>query len=183
MYEYSEESNPLSARCWPHNVEQKLDTLPLIHPYAPRLCKQQGHFLIWYGPKEDNLDVYDECLKAKTEPQWVSCDSTDRVDLAVALVYPFDDEIIIGTVKYAGYIKSRSKSARTKLIKTVWADLIKMFGDRRIICPSGTYFDYLHLSINQKRAPHEAYHKRIMLSNGFEKHEEFWIRERENLLA
>ena len=98
------------------------------------------------------------------------------------IVYPYNDEVIIGTVKYAGYLKKRTKSERTKLLKEVWKDIVTMFGDKKIICPSGTYFDYIHLCINQKRAPHEAYYKRLMQRNGFIREGDYWIRNA-NLLA
>lgn len=181
MYEYSEESTPLSVSL-PHNVEVKPDNLPIQHPYVPRLCEQRGHFLIWHGSPEDNQDILEDCLIAKNEAQWINCDSRERIDLAVALVHTYNDEVIIGTVKYAGYIKKRTKSQRTKLLKGVWKDIIEMFGDKKIICPSGTYFDYVHLCINQKRAPHEPYHRRIMTDYGFIKQGEYWIRDA-NLLA
>jgi len=182
MYEYSEESKPLTVTL-PPNVEVKQDFLPTQHPYVPRLCEQRGYFLIWYGTKDSDPDLVEDCLKAKTEPQWISCDDSEKIDRAVVLVYPYDDEVIIGTVKYAGYVKKRTTAQKTKLLREVWADIIKMFGDKRIVCPSGTYFDYLHLCINQKRAPHDAYYKRLMSVNGFVRTGEYWIRERENLLA
>ncbi len=176
MYEYKEESNPLCLAVLPDNIEIQKDLLPVKHPYVPRLCEHRGYFLIWYGNVQTDEDLVEDCLRAKNEEQWVHSNDYNKIDKAVALVYPYEDEVIIGTVKYAGYVKNRSKSERTKLLKNVWNDLILMFGDRKIICPSGTYFDHLHLCINQKRAPHEAYHKRLMIRNGFIKHGEFWIR-------
>ena len=181
MYEYSEESIPLNVTLLP-NIELKPDNLPTQHPYVPRICEQRGHFLIWYGSPENNQDILEDCLEAKSEQQWINCDDKNKVDLAVALVYPYDNEVILGTVKYAGYVKKRTKSERTKLLRGVWNDIVTMFGDRKIICPSGAYFDYIHLCINQKRAPHEPYHRRLMNSNGFVKDGEYWIRDA-NLLV
>jgi len=183
MYEYNEESNPIDMACeLLPNIEIKQDKLPILHPYVPRLCKHRGYFLIWYGSSETDPDIAVHSVNAKLEPQWISCDDNNKIEKAVALIYPYDDEVIIGTVKYPGYIKTRSKAERTKLLKSVWKDIIKMFGNKKIICPTGTYFDHLHLVMNEKRAPHEAYHKRLMMSNGFNRHEEYWIRDA-NLLA
>lgn len=176
MYEYTEGPNSLNLIYVPSNVEIKLDTLPIAYPYVPRLCKQQGYFIIWYGSPDDNQDILDQCIAVKNEKMWACCDSLDRVDLSLALVYPYENEVIIGTVKYPGYMKNRTKSQRTTVIRNTWADLIKMFSDRTIICPSGTYFDCLHLAINQQRASHEPYHKRIMSINGFKREGEMWIR-------
>ena len=159
------------------NVDIKLDYLPSIHPYVPRLCKQRGYFFLWHGTPESDGDILEDSRNAKGESQWVYSDDPNKIEKAIALIYPYDDEIIIGTVKYPGYMKKRSKAERTKLLKSVWNDIIILFGDKRIICPSGTYFDYLHLCINQKRAPHEAYHRRIMKSYNFVKHDEYWVRE------
>lgn len=182
MYEYKEESNPLCAASLPPNIEIKKDILPVKSPFVPRLCDHRGYFLIWYGTPKTDPDIVEDSRRTKDEPQWISCSDLDKIDKAVALVYPYDDEVIIGTVKYAGYINKRSKSQRTKLLSEVWKDLVLMFGHKRIICPSGTYFDYLHLCMNQKRAPHEAYHRRLMNKNGFVRHGEYWIRNA-NLLA
>lgn len=181
MYEYDEESYLLSVDLLP-NIELRYDHLPVKHPYVPRLCNRVGYFLIWYDTPENNTDIIEDCIRAKSESQWISCKDKNKIDLAVALIYPYEDELVIGTVKYAGYLKKRNKPERTKLLKKVWADIITMFGDKRIICPSGTYFDYLHLCMNQKRVPHEPYHRRLMIPNKFIKHGEFWIRDA-NLLV
>lgn len=183
MYEYNEESNPIDIACdLPPNIDIKLDCLPVLHPYVPRLCEHRGYFLIWYGNSTTDFDIAEHSKNAKLESQWISCDDKTKIEKAVALVYPYQDEVIIGTVKYPGYIKTRTKSERTALLKNTWKDIIKMFGNKKLVCPSGTYFDHIHLIMNEKRAPHEAYHKRLMISNGFTRHGEFWIRNA-NLLA
>lgn len=181
MYEYSEESKPLSVQLQP-NIEVQQDKLPTRHPYVPRICKDRGYFLIWYGTPETDPDLVMLSLACKKEEQWVNCSEEWMIEKGVALVYPYEDEVIIGSLKTAGYMNTRSRPELRRFIKSMWDDIIVMFGDKRIICPSGSYIEQLHISINQKRIPHDAYLAKIMQSKGFVRYGDYWIRD-EHLLA
>ena len=177
MYEYSKGPNPLRTLCTPLNIDFKLDNIPIAYPYVPRLCEEQGHMLLWYGDFISDSDLVDACLAGKNETQWITCDDPNKIELGVALIYPYDDEVIIGSVKVPGYFHLRTASQKREFLRKMWRDVISMFGDRRIICPSGGYFNYLHLSINQTRIPREAYHREIMKQFQFKRDGDFWIRE------
>lgn len=177
MYDYSEKSNPLGTELLPF-VDDVLDNIPIKHPYVPRLCKQQGHMLIWYGTEDTDPDITGECFKAKDEPQWITCKEDWKVEKAVALIWPYENEVIIGAVKYPGYMRIRSSSEIRRHLKSVWKDIITMFGDRKLICPTGTYLTCIHAYMNHSLIPLESYHYRLMKSNGFTKvTNEYWVRE------
>lgn len=176
MYEYNAKPNPLNPLVEFSHIEYKLDNIPIAHPYVPRLCNEQGHMLLWYGTAETDPDLVEACMASKNEEQWITCDSIDKIELGVSLIYPYDDEIIIGSVKVPGYFNLRTNPEIRAFIKTMWRDIIVMFGDRKIICPSGGFFNYLHLSMNQKRIPREAYHREIMQQFQFKRDGDFWIR-------
>jgi len=175
MYDYSAGSNPLYVQLQP-NIEVQQDNLPIEYPYVPRICENKGYFFIWYGDSVNDSDLVENWLKTKGERQWVQCSKDWMIEKGVALIYPYGDDIIIGSVKTAGYMNTRSKSELRKFIKSMWADIITMFGDRRIICPSGGYFEHLHKTINQKRIPHEAYHWKMMQQHQFKRDGILWIR-------
>jgi hypothetical protein len=175
MYEYSKESNPLRIQL--HNTEVQLDNLPTQHPFVPRICEERGYFIIWYGSPNSDPDLVAHSLKCKNDPQWVSCSEEWMIEKGVALVYPYEDETIIGSVKVAGYMNNRPRAEVRRYIKSLWRDIIEQFGGKRIVCPAGSYLEYLHLSINQKRIPHDAYLASLMIQNGFERHEHYWVRD------
>jgi hypothetical protein len=173
MYEYSEESNPLNVTLLP-NIEIQQDYLPVAHPYVPRICSNRGYFFIWYGTPQTDPDLVP--FVSKGEPQWVNCNNQDHIELGVALVYPYETEYIIGSVKTAGYVNTRGRVGVRNMLRRIWDDLTIMLGDKKMICPSGSYFELLHMVMNQKRIPHEAYHWKIMKQHGFKREGEFWIR-------
>ncbi len=175
MYEYTEKSNPLYCKL-PENVDVLLDNIPVKYPYVPRICKEQGYMLIWHGTEKSDPDIAKECFNAKHEEQWITCNDNWKIEKAVALIWPYENELIIGAVKYPGYMNKRSSSQIRQWMRKVWLDLILMFQDKKIICPTGTYFDYLHLTMNQMKIPKESYHKRMMKKYGFSKEGYFWIR-------
>ena len=175
MYDYSKASNPLGTELLPF-IDDVPDDIPTTYPYVPRLCDQQGHMLIWYGNQESESDIATDCFNVKKEAQWITCKEDWKVEKAVALIWPYDDEVIIGAVKYPGYMKKRSPSQNRQMIKKVWKDLVKMFGTRKIICPSGTYLSCLHMYMNQMTISREPYHKQIMKRNGFKRNGDYWIR-------
>ncbi len=176
MYEYSKGPNPLNLLCKPIDIDFKLDNIPVAYPYVPRICAETGHILIWFGTADTDPDLVEECLRVKNEPQWITCDNICKIEKGVALIYPYDDEIIIGSLKTPGYFHLRTTVNQRSFLRKMWTDVISMFGDRKIICPSGGYFNYLHLSINQIRIPREAYHRELMKQFKFRREGDFWIR-------
>lgn len=176
MLEYVKPANPLNVNI-PIHIEHQLDNVPLRHPFVPRICEEQGHLLIWWVTKEQDPNLYDCAMLGKSEPQWIISEHIDRLEKGVALIYPYDDEIIVGSVKYSGCIKFRDSKEVKEFIRDMWRDIIKLFGDKRIVCPSGIWLEYIHLLINQERIPHLAYHRAIMSSFKFKRSGEFWIRE------
>lgn len=178
MLEYSEESNPLCALVLPNNVDVTLETTPTEYPYVARICPNRGHVLIWYTHR----DNYPELKITKGGDQTFWCKEDWKLEYGLAIVYPYEKEVIIGTVKYYGYMQNYGRVHTNKIIKNLWNDIIMMFGDRKIICPSGSYMELLHLAINQKRIPRNSYKKQIMEPLGFKREGDYWIRDA-NLLA
>lgn len=160
----------------PSHIEIQLDNLPVAYPYVPRICKEQGYFFIWFGDQVSDSDLIEGWMKSDGEEQWVRCSQPDRIEKGVALIYPYDDHIIIGSVKIAGYMRVRSQAENRKYLKSMWTDIVAMFGDKTIICPSGSYFEHLHMEMNQKKIPHEAYHWKVMQQHQFKRDGQFWIR-------
>lgn len=176
MYEYNKGPNPLNLLYTPNNIDFKLDDLPIAHPYVPRICDEKGHMLIWWGTAETDPDLVRDCLRAKNEPQWITCDDIHKIEKGVSLIYPYEDEVIIGALKIPGYFNLRINIEQRAFLRKMWADVVDMFGSKKIICPSGGYFNYLHLSINQMRIPREAYHREVMKQFKFRREGYFWIR-------
>ena len=180
MYDYEEEALPLRVNVQLHDIEVKQDFLPIKHPYVPRLCKERGHFFIWNGNKEDYLDLYEDSQKFKNESQWVNTDDPEKIELGICLVYDYDYEVIIGSLKTANYMNRRTSIEIRNYIRKMWADVLLMFGDRKIICPTGSLFECYHLAMNQKRIPHEAYHREVMKQFGFKRTGDYWVRHGSN---
>lgn len=177
MYDYKEESNPIGVELLP-NVDDVLDTIPITYPYVPRFCKEVGHMLIWWGTEHTDPDIAGFCFRVKREAQWITCKEDWKVEKAIVLLWPYEDEVIIGAIKYPGYMKKRTPVEIRSWLRLVWADVVSMFGNKRIICPSGTYLECVHLYMNQMKISHEAYHHKIMKKNGFKRYNaDFWIRE------
>jgi hypothetical protein len=182
MLEYSKDALSLKLRCCPPNIDFKLDTIPLAHPYVPRICDEQGHFLIWWGTTESDPDLAIPCLQAKNEAQWINCDEEWKIEKGVALIYPYETEVIVAALKVPGYFHlKRDNVAQRSWLRKMWKDILDMFGDRQLICPSGSYSNNLHLIINKERIPREAYHREIMKQFGFRRHGDFWIRPADEL--
>jgi hypothetical protein len=180
MYGYEAPSNPLGCELLSF-IDDVPDDIPTVHPFVPRLCKEKGHMLIWHGTEETDPDIAKDCFRNKTEPQWITCREDWKVEKAVVLVWPYEDEVILGAVKYPGYMKRRSSSEIRKMMKLVWKDVISMFGSRKIICPSGTYLNCLHMYMNQMTISHGPYHHQIMERNGFKRANiDYWVREASN---
>lgn len=179
MLDYTEELKPLSV-IPPSHIEVTVDTVPTKHPYLPRICSRQGYVFMWHSTKEQSPDLYEYSQKVKTEEQWYTTKDPEGIEIALALIHEYDDEVIIGCVKTAGYLNTKPKSYVNDVIKNVWADIIKTFGHKRIVCPSVSYLQYIHLYLNQKRIPHSPYCKKIMSKNKFYKVETYWVRDGSN---
>lgn len=182
MLDYDAGSNPLNARYYPANVDCYPENTPTKHPYVARICPNQGHVLIWHVEKGVYPSIDEEAVKCKGEEQVIGCPEPWKIEIGQSIVYPYENEVIIGTVKYYGYMKNLGRVVTTNIVKDIWHDLIKMFGDRKIICPAGSYMEWLHLSINQKRVPRNSYKASLMQPLGFKRDGNYWIRNA-NLLA
>ena len=174
MYDYKEDSKLLNFDI--PNVDIILDTLPIKHPYVPRICDKQAHFFIWWGTKETDLDIYEDAINNKNEEQWVTCKEDWKIEKGVAMLHIFDNTVFIGSVKYSGILKKRSKSDIRNFIRKMYEDITKTFNDRTLIIPTGSYIEQLHLVMNQKRIQKEPYHREIMQQFGFKKQDKYWIR-------
>lgn len=175
MYEYKEATSLLSINL-PQNVDVKLDNLPLKEPYIPRICDRQAHMFIWWGTKESDPDIFEQTLKNKKEQQWITCEEDWKLEKGIAMIHIYENEIIIGSIKYSGVLKIKPISEVRNLLRKMWSDIIYMFGDKKIIVPSGSYFEHLHLVMNQKKIQHEPYHKELMQQFGFKRKGDYWIR-------
>jgi hypothetical protein len=182
MYEYSAKCNQLNPNVIPSNVDIFLDNIPNQHPHVARICPEQGYILIWHADAKDYPTIAENAFRCKNEPQNVNCNDANRIEIGMAIVYPYDDEVILGTVKYFGYVYRLGRSETTSITKQVWKDIILMFGDRKIICPSGSYLEWLHLSMNQERIPTLTYKRQILKPLGFMRQQNYWIRDA-NILA
>lgn len=175
MYEYSEEAIILPPTT-PNDVEVQSDTLRITYPVVPRICSRRAYFFIWFSDKSIDPELYDDCQRSKYDSQWVHCKNKEHIEKGVAMIHIYEDEIIVATLKTAGYMNRKSKSETRAFIRRMWKDIITMFGDKRIICPSGTYLECLHLIMNNKRISREPYHHEIMKQFGFKRIDDYWIR-------
>jgi len=175
MYEYSEVTSLLNINL-PKNIDVKLDTLPLKEPFVPRICGRQAHMFIWWGTKETDNDIYEEVMKTKNEEQWINCDEKWKLEKGVAAIHIYDSEIIVGCVKYSGVLKKKTIPERKKFIRKMWVDIVSMFKDKKIIVPVGSYLEYISLSMNFKKIQHEPYQKRFLNPLGFNKQQNYWIK-------
>lgn len=179
MYQYDYIPNQLQIEGGlSDNCQVILDITPQVYPYVARICPNQGHFLIWYTDEKEYPEITEHSRRAKIEDtQSISIPDPNKIEYAQALIYPYEDEIIIGTVKYYNYMRYLGNHGTRNLLKEVWRDIIRMFGNRKIICPTGTYFQVLHMALNQKRIPVSSYSDKIMKPMGFKHTDDFWIRD------
>jgi hypothetical protein len=181
MLDYEKEANKLDANILP-NIDVFLETTPTQHPYVARICPNQGHVLVWYTDKNSYPSISKYAEECKGEQQTFWCKEDWKLEYGMAILYPYENELIVGTVKYYGYMKNLGRIETNNIIKRVWSDIITMFGNKKIICPSGTYMELLHMVINHKRIPRNAYKKQILVPFGFKRNGDYWIRDA-NLLA
>ncbi len=175
MYEYQEATSPINITL-PKNVDVVLDTLPLKHPFIPRISPRQAHMFIWWGTKQTDPDIYDQAIKSKNESQWFTCKENWKIEKGIMMLHIYEKECIIGGFKYAGYMRTKPITEIRFFLKSMMKDMVELFKDKTLICPTGSYFEYLHLTMNQKKIQHEPYHKKLMRSFGFKKHGNYWIK-------
>ena len=177
MYDYKEPAQSLDIDL-PNYIDVKLDILPIQHPFVARISPRQAHFFIWHGTKENDPEIYKDCMISKqNEPMMPHCDSDEKLEKAICMAHIFKNEVIIGRIGNVGYMNKKSKNESRKFLKQQWQDIIKLFGNRKIICPSGLMLEYIYSTMNYYRIPHTPYHWRLMKPMGFERNEYYWVRE------
>jgi hypothetical protein len=172
MYDYEELSTPMQSF---DNIEVSVDTVPTKYPYLPRICSKQGQVFLW--TESDMTQLYEASQRCKNEPQWVVSKNPNNIEMAVALIHVYDDEVIVGCVKTAGYVNELGKEFVNEYLYKIWNDIIKTFGHKRIICPTGSYLEYIHMYMNQKRIPRSPYRRKLLNKFNFTKHDNYWVRD------
>lgn len=177
MYEYSEKALSLQVNL-PECVDLQLDNFPVQYPYIPRISSRQAHFLIWWGTGETDPLLYEDSIRSKQDdPMFVRCDEDWKIEKGVAMLHIYQEEIIIGTLKTAGYMNRLSAIEIRKFLRKMWSELIDIFPDKKFIVPSGSLLEYIHLTMNQYRIPREPYHRELMQQFGFKRNGYYWIKE------
>ena len=179
MYEYKEIISQLDIKV-PSHIEVQLDHLPLDKPYMPRIDSRQAHMFLWLGKKEDDIETYNLAENCKSEIMWVDNKTPNTYIKGVGMFHIYDDYVVVGSLKYAGYLQRKTPADRRHLLRTMWCETINIFKDKDIMCPSGTFFNWVHLSLNQMTVQKEPYHREIMQQFGFKRDEDYWIRDKKS---
>ena len=179
MYEYKETISQLDLKV-PSHIEVQLDNLPLEKPYMPRIDGRQAHMFLWLGKKEDDIETYNLAENSRGEIMWVDNKTPNTYIKGVGAFHIYDDYVVVGSLKYAGYLQRKTPADRRHLIRTMWCETINIFKDKDIMCPSGTFFNWVHLSLNQMTVQKEPYHREIMQQFGFKRDEDYWIRDKKS---
>ena len=179
MYEYKETISQLDIKV-PSHIEVQLDNLPLDKPYMPRIDGRQAHMFLWLGKKEDDIETYNLAENCKSEIMWVDNKTPNTYIKGVGMFHIYDDYVVVGSLKYAGYLQRKTPADRRHLLRTMWCETINIFKDKDIMCPSGTFFNWVHLSLNQMTVQKEPYHREIMQQFGFKRDEDYWIRDKKS---
>ena len=179
MYEYKEIISQLDIKV-PSHIEVQLDNLPLDKPYMPRIDSRQAHMFLWLGKKEDDIETYNLAENCKSEIMWVDNKTPNTYIKGVGMFHIYDDYVVVGSLKYAGYLQRKTPADRRHLLRTMWCETINIFKDKDIMCTSGTFFNWLHLSLNQMTLQKEPYHREIMQQFGFKRDEDYWIRDKKS---
>lgn len=179
MYEYKETISQLDIKV-PSHIEVQLDNLPLEKPYMPRIDGRQAHMFLWLGKKEDDIETYNLAENCKSEIMWVDNKTPNTYIKGVGMFHIYDDYVVVGSLKYAGYLQRKTPADRRHLIRTMWCETINIFKDKDIMCPSGTFFNWVHLSLNQMTVQKEPYHREIMQQFGFKRDEDYWVRDKKS---
>ena len=179
MYEYKEIISQLDIKV-PNHIEVQLDNLPLEKPYMPRIDGRQAHMFLWLGKKEDDIETYNLAENSRGEIMWVDNKTPNTYIKGVGMFRIYDDYVVVGSLKYAGYLQRKTPADRRHLLRTMWCETINIFKDKDIMCPSGTFFNWVHLSLNQMTVQKEPYHREIMQQFGFKRDEDYWVRNKES---
>lgn len=179
MYEYKEIISQLDIKV-PNHIEVQLDNLPLEKPYMPRIDGRQAHMFLWLGKKEDDIETYNLAENSRGEIMWVDNKTPNTYIKGVGMFHIYDDYVVVGSLKYAGYLQRKTPADRRHLLRTMWCETINIFKDKDIMCPSGTFFNWVHLSLNQMTVQKEPYHREIMQQFGFKRDEDYWVRNKES---
>ena len=179
MYEYKETISQLDIKV-PNHIEVQLDNLPLEKPYMPRIDGRQAHMFLWLGKKEDDIETYNLAENSRGEIMWVDNKTPNTYIKGVGAFHIYDDYVVVGSLKYAGYLQRKTPADRRHLLRTMWCETINIFKDKDIMCPSGTFFNWVHLSLNQMTVQKEPYHREIMQQFGFKRDEDYWVRNKES---
>ena len=179
MYEYKETISQLDIKV-PSHIEVQLDNLPLEKPYMPRIDGRQAHMFLWLGKKEDDIETYNLAENSRGEIMWVDNKTPNTYIKGVGMFHIYDDYVVVGSLKYAGYLQRKTPADRRHLLRTMWCETINIFKDKDIMCPSGTFFNWVHLSLNQMTVQKEPYHREIMHQFGFKRDEDYWIRDKKS---
>ena len=179
MYEYKEIISQLDIKV-PSHIEVQLDNLPLDKPYMPRIDSRQAHMFLWLGKKEDDIETYNLAENCKSEIMWVDNKTPNTYIKGLGMFHIYDDYVVVGSLKYAGYLQRKTPADRRHLLRTMWCETINIFKDKDIMCPSGTFFNWVHLSLNQMTVQKEPYHREIMQQFGFKRDEDYWIRDKKS---
>ena len=179
MYEYKETISQLDIKV-PSHIEVQLDNLPLEKPYMPRIDGRQAHMFLWLGKKEDDIETYNLAENSRGEIMWVDNKTPNTYIKGVGMFHIYDDYVVVGSLKYAGYLQRKTPADRRHLLRTMWCETINIFKDKDIMCPSGTFFNWVHLSLNQMTVQKEPYHREIMQQFGFKRDEDYWVRNKES---
>ena len=179
MYEYKEIISQLDIKV-PNHIEVQLDNLPLEKPYMPRIDGRQAHMFLWLGKKEDDIETYNLAENSRGEIMWVDNKTPNTYIKGVGTFHIYDDYVVVGSLKYAGYLQRKTPADRRHLLRTMWCETINIFKDKDIMCPSGTFFNWVHLSLNQMTVQKEPYHREIMQQFGFKRDEDYWVRDKKS---
>ena len=126
MYEYKETISQLDIKV-PSHIEVQLDNLPLDKPYMPRIDSRQAHMFLWLGKKEDDIETYNLAENCKSEIMWVDNKTPNTYIKGVGMFHIYDDYVVVGSLKYAGYLQRKTPADRRHLIRTMWCETINIF--------------------------------------------------------
>lgn len=175
MYEYKE-TITLPKLDTPDNVDVVLDNIPTKYPYLPRLCDKQGIVLVWWGTKDTDPEIYEDAVNSKDEEQWITLGDNKKLIKGLAMVHTYEKEVIVSCIKYAGYMNRKPWKEVLSFLENIYSTLVKLYGNNKMIIPSGSYLEHIHLTMNQMKIQRQPYHYKNMKRYGFRKQEDYWVR-------
>lgn len=168
------------TRTLPPRTRVVRDTLMARRPYPIRLADRQGFFLCWYRPLENPglpAETVNAILKNKGEHQWITLTPTE-LEVGVCLFHEYPKEVIISGMKYSACVgDGLDGGERYRLLRGMWRDLLQLFPDKTVVCPSGALLDNLSLALNGTHIQREPYHRLLLKKVGFRRHGSVWYRE------